>query len=90
MEDPVFLHASSVLRSSQPQWIVYQELFESKEKMYLRGVSVIEPEWIPMFCPMMCKLGHPLQDPPPFFNEEKGDVYCWVKSTYGKQGKCGL
>lgn len=86
LEDPVFLHTSSVLRSTKPQWIVYQEVFESNGKMYLRGVSAIEPDWIPLFCKTLCKLENPLKDPPPFFNKDKGDVYCSVKATYGKQG----
>ncbi len=86
LDDPVFLHSSSVLRATKPQWIVYQEVIESKGKMYLRGVTAIEPEWIPIFCKTLCKLENPLRYPPPFYNEEKENVYCSVKATYGKQG----
>lgn len=87
LEDPVFLHPSSVLHSAKPDWIVYQEIFESNGKMYLRGVTAIDPEWLPVFCKTLCKLETPLPEPAPYYNEEKGTAYCSVHATYGKQGK---
>lgn len=64
MDDPVFIHSSSVLRKVCPEWIVYQEIYETN-KMYLRNVTAIEPEWLPKFAPSLCRFGEPLTDPPP-------------------------
>lgn len=64
MEDPVFIHSSCVLRKICPEWVVYQEIYETN-KMYMRGVTAIEAEWLPKFAPSLCQLGEPLTDPPP-------------------------
>lgn len=64
MEDPVFLHSSSVLRKSAPEWVVYQELYETN-KIYMRNVTAIEPEWLPKFAPTLCTLNDPMLDPSP-------------------------
>lgn len=36
MEDPVFLRSTSVLSKDLPEWVVYQEVYESN-KLYMRG-----------------------------------------------------
>lgn len=36
IESPVFMHSSSVLRKELPQWVVYQEIYETN-KAYMRG-----------------------------------------------------
>lgn len=64
MEDPVFMHSSCVLRKTIPEWVVYQEIYETN-KMYMRGVTAIEPEWLIKFAPTLCNLNEPLEDPPP-------------------------
>lgn len=80
------MHPSSVLRSSLPEWVIYQDVFESNQKMYMRGITAIEPSWIPSFCKSLCSIGSPLPDPPPYYDSAKGTIKCTVKSTYGKQG----
>ncbi|CAG7828649.1 unnamed protein product [Allacma fusca] len=86
LEDLVYIHHASVLRRTKPSWIVYQEAFEINGKIYLRGVVAIEPEWILVLCPTMCRFDKPLKDPPPYFDHTDGLVKCFMKSTYGKQG----
>lgn len=86
LEEPVLIHPLSVLRTNLPEWVVYQEVFESNGKMYMRGITAIEPSWIPAFCKNLCQSGPPILDPPPRFDSDKGVVKCSVKSTYGKQG----
>ncbi|CAL8127028.1 unnamed protein product [Orchesella dallaii] len=86
LEDPVIMHPSSVLRGSLPEWVTYQDVFESNQKMYMRGITAIEPSWIPLFCKSMCNIGSPLSEPPPYYDSDKGIVKCSVNCTYGKQG----
>ncbi|XP_071574087.1 probable ATP-dependent RNA helicase kurz isoform X1 [Temnothorax nylanderi] len=43
MKEPVFMHSSCVLRKISPEWVVYKEVYETN-KIYMRGVTVIEPE----------------------------------------------
>ncbi|KAL3270549.1 hypothetical protein HHI36_021087 [Cryptolaemus montrouzieri] len=82
MEDLVFLHRGSVLKRSLPEFVIYQELYETN-KIYMRGVTAIEPEWLPIYVPTLCNLGAPLADPPPCFTG--GKVMCTIVGTFGSQ-----
>ncbi|XP_031371307.1 probable ATP-dependent RNA helicase kurz isoform X2 [Apis dorsata] len=87
MEDPVFLHSSCVLRKICPEWVVYQEIYETN-KMYMRGVTAIESEWLPKFAPSLCQLGDPLTNPPPRYDPETGKIMCSITGTFGRaEGK---
>lgn len=84
MEDPVFLHDSCVLRSERPEWVAYQEIFETK-KLYMRGVAVVDPEWLATFCEGQCLFSPPLADPEPYYDQERGEVMCTVTATFGRR-----
>ncbi|KAF7282101.1 hypothetical protein GWI33_003218 [Rhynchophorus ferrugineus] len=85
MEEPVFLHNSSVLRKTLPEFVIYQEIYETN-KIYMRGVTAIESDWLPIYVPELCNLSEPLAEPPPFYNEKTGKVYCYTTGTFGPQG----
>ncbi|XP_023312984.1 probable ATP-dependent RNA helicase DHX37, partial [Anoplophora glabripennis] len=84
MEDPVFLHQGSVLKKSLPEFVVYQEIYETN-KMYMRGVTAIEPEWLATYVPSLCNLSEPLLSPEPRYNPATGKVHCTVSGTFGPQ-----
>lgn len=84
MEEPVFLHQGSVLRKTLPEYVVYQEVYETN-KLYMRGVTAIEPEWLAVYVPSMCNLSDPLTDPEPRYNPQTGKVHCTVTGTFGPQ-----
>lgn len=90
MEEPVFMHSSSVLKKKQPDWVIYQEVYEIQNgdstKMFIRGISAIEPEWLPKYVPKLCNMGPPLSEPVPRFNQSNGRMYCHVAATFGKSG----
>ncbi|KAK3913986.1 putative ATP-dependent RNA helicase kurz [Frankliniella fusca] len=85
MESPVFMHSSSVLRKELPEWVVYQEIYETN-KTYMRGVTAIEPEWLPVFAPGLCNISEPKMDPPPRYDAESDRLLCHVSSTFGRSG----
>ncbi|XP_033339940.2 putative ATP-dependent RNA helicase kurz [Megalopta genalis] len=85
MEDPVFMLSSCVLRKTCPEWVVYQEIYETN-KIYMRGITAIEPEWLPKFAPSLCQLGEPLTDPQPWYDTETGKVMCSITGTVGRAG----
>ncbi|VEN64053.1 unnamed protein product, partial [Callosobruchus maculatus] len=72
MEEPVFLHQGSVLRKSLPEYIVFQEIYETN-KMYMRGVAAVEPEWLPIYVPQLCNLSDPLPSPEPIYRQDTGE-----------------
>ncbi|XP_045539350.1 probable ATP-dependent RNA helicase kurz [Papilio machaon] len=88
LEEPVHLHSESILRQCIPEWVVYQELYETgteaRRKMVMRNVTAIEPEWLPVYVPQLCNLGEPLPDTEPRYEESSGRVRCSFKGTFGK------
>jgi len=34
----VYIHNSSMLKRSKPEWLVYQEIFEVQDKIYIKGI----------------------------------------------------
>ncbi|XP_013145897.1 PREDICTED: probable ATP-dependent RNA helicase kurz [Papilio polytes] len=88
LEEPVHLHSESILRKCIPEWVVYQELYETgaeaRRKMVMRNVTAIEPEWLPVYVPQLCNLGEPLTDTEPRYDEISGRIRCSFKGTFGK------
>lgn len=89
MEEPVFLHASSVLRQTRPEWVVYQEIYELQNgdttKMFMRGVTAIEPEWLLVYARAVCNIKSIKEEPtPPRYNAANGKVYCFCEATFGE------
>lgn len=90
MEEPVFMHTSSVLKKSKPEWVIYQEIFElqngDSRKMFMRGITAIEPEWLLIYVRPLCNIRSVKEDPPPRYNEKDGRIYCHVEATFGRSG----
>ena len=85
----LILFSSSVFRKTLPEWVTYQEIYEtSNGKMYMRGVTAIEPDWLPIYCPDKCTFTQPMVEPEPFWKPETGQVMCYVNGTFGKQSWC--
>ncbi|KAM5199449.1 putative ATP-dependent RNA helicase DHX37 isoform 2-T2 [Hipposideros larvatus] len=85
LDDPVFIHPSSVLFKELPDFVVYQEIVETT-KMYMKGVSTVEVQWIPVLLPSYCQFDKPLEEPPPAYCPEKGRVLCHRASTFYRVG----
>ncbi|XP_069880986.1 probable ATP-dependent RNA helicase DHX37 [Dipodomys merriami] len=85
LDDPVFIHPSSVLFRELPEFVVYQEIVETT-KMYMKGVSTVEIQWIPALLPAYCQFSTPLEDPPPTYCPETGRVQCHRTSVFYRVG----
>ncbi|XP_038558509.1 probable ATP-dependent RNA helicase DHX37 [Micropterus salmoides] len=81
MDEPVFIHPTSALFKTLPEFVVYQEIMETT-KMYMRGVSAVEAEWVPKLLPQYCHFGSPLDSPPPWFCSSTGSIKCHRSSTF--------
>lgn len=90
MEQPVFVHSSSVLRKTNPEWVCYQEAYETSHgdstKMFLRGITAIEPEWLVQLVPKHCNIVKVLEDPEPSYDPAQDRILCHVQATVGKAG----
>ncbi|XP_064620973.1 probable ATP-dependent RNA helicase DHX37 [Lineus longissimus] len=83
LEDPAFVHPNSVLYKQNAQFVLFQEIVETS-RLYMRGVSVVEPEWLPTFAPHHCQFSKPLDDPPPRYDRDIGSVMCNMTACYGR------
>uniref|UniRef100_A0A673VE54 DEAH-box helicase 37 n=1 Tax=Suricata suricatta TaxID=37032 RepID=A0A673VE54_SURSU len=85
LDEPVFIHPSSVLFRELPEFVVYQEIVETT-KMYMKGVSAVEVQWIPALLPSYCQFDKPLEEPPPAYCPERGRVLCHRASVFYRVG----
>uniref|UniRef100_A0A2P2HYL0 RNA helicase n=3 Tax=Hirondellea gigas TaxID=1518452 RepID=A0A2P2HYL0_9CRUS len=83
LEEPVFLPNSSVLKIDKPEWVAYQDIFET-HKMFMRGVIAVEPHWLSKFAPLLCNFAPPLDKPAPFYDSEKDSVMCYRNATFAR------
>lgn len=83
--DPVYIHPNSVLYKSNTEYVVYQSCEEASAKIFIKGVTAVETDWLPMFVPTECRFSDPMKDPPPFYDSGKGSVMCYMSSTFGPQ-----
>lgn len=61
---PAFIHPTSFLFKTRPEWICYQELL-STTKCFMKGITAIQPTWLPQLAPALCHTSKPLENPPP-------------------------
>ncbi|XP_070926918.1 probable ATP-dependent RNA helicase DHX37 isoform X2 [Macaca nemestrina] len=85
LDDPVFIHPSSVLFKELPEFVVYQEIMETT-KMYMKGISSVEVQWIPALLPSYCQFDKPLEEPAPTYCPERGRVLCHRASVFYRVG----
>uniref|UniRef100_A0A665X7U3 Activating signal cointegrator 1 complex subunit 3 n=1 Tax=Echeneis naucrates TaxID=173247 RepID=A0A665X7U3_ECHNA len=85
MDDPVFIHPTSALFKTLPEFVVYQEIMETA-KMYMRGVSAVEAEWVPELLPQYCHFSPPKDAPSPWFCSTTGTVRCHRSSSFFRVG----
>lgn len=86
LEEPVFLPKSSVLRIDKPEWVAYQDIFESStnNKMFMRGVTAVEPDWLSRLAPKLCTFSAPLANPAPYYDADRDRVMCYANATFGR------
>ncbi|XP_063395987.1 probable ATP-dependent RNA helicase DHX37 [Mytilus trossulus] len=83
LDEPVFIHPFSVLYKQKPEFIVYQHI-EETSKLYMKGISAIESEWLPVYAPSFCTLSKPQEDPPPSYDKSKDQIRCHMTSTFSR------
>ncbi|XP_062506597.1 probable ATP-dependent RNA helicase DHX37 isoform X2 [Corticium candelabrum] len=80
-DDVVFIHPTTVLFRLKPDFVVFQELFETS-KLYMRNLCAVEPDWLSVLSPHLCSYSKPLEQPPPDYDTQTGTVKCYMTSTF--------
>ncbi|RXG72512.1 putative ATP-dependent RNA helicase kurz [Armadillidium vulgare] len=81
---PAFLSSASALHKDKPQYIMYQEIYEST-KVYLRCATVVNEAWLLFHGDSLADLSPPLDVPQPSFDSRLDRVMCHRKGTFGPQ-----
>ncbi|XP_054166972.1 probable ATP-dependent RNA helicase DHX37 [Oppia nitens] len=87
VENPVFISHNSILSDELPEYVVYQELFETtattSSSLQMRNVVTIDPQWLPVFVPQICKFSNPLERPEPRYDCHSDTIKCHRSATFG-------
>ncbi|RLU16994.1 hypothetical protein DMN91_011063 [Ooceraea biroi] len=86
IKEPIFMHSSCVLWQTEPEWVVYQEVHKVDGRIYMRGVTAIDPQQLPKFAPTLCNLDEPANDSPARYDPVTGKIMCRVSGTFGEAG----
>ncbi|KAK7260237.1 hypothetical protein RIF29_26123 [Crotalaria pallida] len=94
VEESVFVHRWSSVSIVLPEFLVYNELLETKRpdkeglasanRAYMHGVTSVEPAWLVEHAKSSCIFSPPLVDPRPFYDSQTDQVKCWVIPTFGR------
>ncbi|KNC71265.1 hypothetical protein SARC_16199 [Sphaeroforma arctica JP610] len=83
----VYVHPESCLSSSLPDLVVFTELMAGSSKhskLFMKGVTSVKPEWLPVMVPHMCSFSKPLEQPAPRYDAKTDQVKCHMSSAFGK------
>ena len=83
-DELVFIHPSSVLHRQKPDFVVYTDLVQGKTKLYMKGITVVQPEWLARLVPSACTFGKPLEAPAPSYDATKDDIRCCMAGSFGQ------
>jgi ATP-dependent RNA helicase DHX37/DHR1 len=91
LEEPIFIHPSSVLFKELPEYVCYVEMAETS-RMYMKGLCSVESSWLPVYLPSQCKFEKPIigeadenyEAQKPRFDADRGVVVCHRESMFGR------
>jgi ATP-dependent RNA helicase DHX37/DHR1 len=94
VDESIFLHRWSSVSTARPEFLVYNELLETKrpnkegetsaKRAYMHGVTSVDPSWLVENAKSSCTFSPPLEDPRPFYDPQADLVKGWVIPTFGR------
>ncbi|KAI0980020.1 hypothetical protein GJ496_002305 [Pomphorhynchus laevis] len=76
---PAWIHSSSSLHEDLPEYIIYQDLIENDDCLFMHEICVIDPKWIPVFAQRLCTFDDPSNI---CYDECSGRVVCTRDSCF--------
>ena len=83
LDVPVFLHPTSSLHRTSPDYVVYTDLLQTEKRPYVVGATAIEPEWLIDHASALVDRGAMLRDPAPRYVSSKDKVVGWLAPAFG-------
>lgn len=84
LDEEIYLHPSSGLSKTAPDFVVYQELLQTEKRTYMSVVSEIEALWLPDCSAALCTFSKALVEPVPFYKPSDDTVYAWHNVSFGR------
>ncbi|CAF0856362.1 unnamed protein product [Adineta ricciae] len=84
LEEPVFIHPSSVLVNELPPFVCYQQLHETN-RIFIKDICAIQMDWIVQLNPHLCSFGPIEENPPPRYDEIQDKMLCYRKASIGQR-----
>ncbi|PIA57500.1 hypothetical protein AQUCO_00600312v1 [Aquilegia coerulea] len=81
VKETVFVHRWSSVARSSPEFVVYNELLQTK-RPYMHGVTSVKAEWLIKYARSLCIFSK-LEDPKPYYEPLTDQVMRWVIPTFG-------
>ncbi|KAE8807864.1 putative ATP-dependent RNA helicase kurz [Hordeum vulgare] len=83
LDDTIYLHRSSSVAQTPPEFVVYSELLNTK-RPYIHGVTSVKPGWLFKYASSLCTFSAPLEDPKPYYEPQNDQVYCYVSPIFSR------
>jgi ATP-dependent RNA helicase DHX37/DHR1 len=83
LQSTVYLHPSSALHKTSPEYAAYCDLQRTEKRAYLGGATAVDAGWLTDHASALCTLGPALQDPPPRYVQHKGHVVQFTQPHFG-------
>lgn len=82
---PVYIGNDSVVKGQDSEYVVYKELYKgTNEKIYMRDVCTIEPQWLPFYAEKLCSITESSSTQyPPRYDDKSDQMICCRNVNYG-------
>ena len=82
--DTVYLHPSSSLHKTSPEYVAYADVVAGDARAYLGGATAVDAAWLADDAAALASLSAPLEDPAPRYVPDKGIVVAFTQPHFGK------
>uniref|UniRef100_A0A0R3S0K4 RNA helicase n=1 Tax=Elaeophora elaphi TaxID=1147741 RepID=A0A0R3S0K4_9BILA len=82
LKDYIYIDPSSMLFKDEPDWVLYQEIIERKEKKYMQNVICVEKNWLPRLANTYCHFT-PIKEAEPRYDSTTDAVLILMDGTFG-------
>ena len=84
LSSTVYLHPSSSLHKTSPEYVVYADVAATEKRSYLGGATAVDASWLCDDAAALTSLSAPLEDPMPRYVPSKGIVVCFSQPHFWK------
>lgn len=83
LNQTVYLHPSSALHKTSPEFLAYVDLQQTEKRAYLGGATAVDAAWLADHASALTSPGPLLEDPPPRYVQTSGTVVAFTQPHFG-------